>query len=182
MQCPNCGNEPPEGSAFCNRCGQRLRLEPAPPSTSRPGTAERPAWYRDLVVPEKKSKREEQETGIHRIQMAISGKQPRKWVAELLAGQQVRITYADGHIRHRTRRPWEGTDASLLRYPWTDEEEGALLLIVGDKPHRFSDLKTGWVAADHRVQVYLGIEDARHDDNTGHYGAVLEIASGPGLE
>ncbi len=182
MLCANCGNDAPEGSSFCNRCGQRLRLEMAPPKASGVTESQAPAWFQELARPKRLSKEEEAKQGLRRIETAISGKQARKWVAELAAGQQARIVYADGRIRHRSRRPWERDDASLLRYPWTDEEEGALLLIVGGRALRFCDLRTDWVRADRRVQVYLGIEDSRHDDNTGSYGVVLEIAAGPGVE
>ena len=182
MRCAHCGNEPPEGSNFCNNCGQRLRLEMAPASGSGDDQSKPPDWFRELAKPKRMTKEEQAQQGINRIETAISGKQPRKWVAELMPGQQVRLVYADGRIRHRSRRPWERSDASLFRYPWTTQEEGALLLIVGEKPHRFSDLKTSWITTDHRVQVYLGIEDSRHNDNSGHYGAVVEVTSGAEVE
>ncbi len=182
MRCANCGNDAPEGSSFCNRCGQRLRLETASPSTTVGDESQPPDWYRNLVRPQRMSKEEEAEQGLRRIETAISGNQARKWIAELARGQRVRIAYADGSIRHRSRRPWERSDASLGRYPWTSEEEGALLLIVGERSHRFCDRRDEWVRADHRVQVYVGIEDSRHNDNTGSYGVVLDITSGPELE
>ena len=182
MRCANCGNDAPEGSAFCNRCGQRLQQEVAPSGTKGTGGQQAPAWYQELVDADGEPKLEEPEKGFKRIQTGISGKQARKWVAEMAAGQQVRILYADGHIRHRSRRPWERDDAQLLRYPWTDEEEGALLLIVDEQVYRFRNLKTDRVGADHHVQVYLGIEDSRHNDNTGSYRVILEVTPGPELE
>ena len=182
MKCANCGNDAPEGSNFCNICGQRMRMEMAPASGSGDDQSKPPDWFRELTKPTRIPKKEEVQQGIKRIETAISGKQPRKWVAELMPGQQMRLAFADGRIRHRSRRPWERSDASLFRYPWTTEEEGALLLIVGEKPHRFSDLKTSWITTDHRVQVYLGIEDSRHSDNSGHYGAVLEVTSETDVE
>ena len=182
MRCANCGNDAPEGSAFCNRCGQRLQQEAVPSGTKVTGGQQAPAWYQELVDAEGRPKLEEPEKGFKRIQTGIAGNQPRKWVAEMAAGQQVRILYADGHIRHRSRRPWERDDAQLLRYPWTEEEEGALLVIVDERAHRYADLKTDQVGADHQVQVYLGIEDSRHDDNTGSYRVILEVTPGPELE
>ena len=182
MRCANCGNNAPEGSAFCNRCGQRLHLETVPPSKSDAEGATAPDWYLELLDTDGELKLEEPAKGFKRIQTGISGNQPRKWVAEMAAGQQVRILYADGHLRHRSRRPWERDDAQLLRYPWTSEDEGTLLLIVADQVYRFRDLKTDWVSADHHVQVYIGIEDSRHDDNTGSYRVILEITPGPELE
>ena len=180
MLCANCGNDAPKGSAFCNRCGQRLHLEVS--SSKGEEGQQAPTWYLTLQDTGGEPKLEEPEKGYKRIQTGISGKQARKWVAEMAAGQQVRILYADGHIRHRSRRPWERDDAQLLRYPWTDEEEGALLLIVDERAHRYADLKTDQVGADHQVQVYIGIEDSRHDDNTGSYRVILEITPGPELE
>ncbi len=37
MSCPDCGNEAPPGSAFCNACGARLTTpkQPAPPAADR---------------------------------------------------------------------------------------------------------------------------------------------------
>lgn len=182
MRCANCDNNAPEGSAFCNRCGQRLHQEAVPSGTKGTGEQQAPVWYQELMDAEGQPKLEDPAKGYKRIQTGISGNQPHKWVAEMAAGQQVRILYADGHIRHRSRRPWERDDAQLLRYPWTSEDEGTLLLIVADKVYRFRDLKTDWVSADHHVQVYLGIEDSRHDDNTGSYRVILEVTPGPELE
>ena len=179
MRCANCGNVAPDGSAFCNRCGQRLHLEVASSGTKGEAGQQAPAWYRELADAEGEPKLEELQKGFKRVQTGISGNQSRKWVAEMAAGQQVRILYADGHIRHRSRRPWERDDAQLLRYPWTEEDEGALLLIVDERVHRYADLKTDQVGTDRHVQVYLGIEDSRHDDNTGSYRVILEVTPGP---
>jgi len=180
--CTNCGGKPPKGSIFCNNCGQRLQREIASVSGLDADESRPPEWFRRVSKPKRLTKEEETRQGIKRIETAISGKQPRKWVAEMMPGQRVRLAYADGRIHHRSRRLWERDEASLVRNPWTAEQEGALLLIVGEKPHRFIDLKTSWISTDHRTQVYLGIEDTRHSDNSGHYGAVVEVTSGTSKE
>ena len=174
MQCPNCGHTPPEESRFCNICGQRLAIQEAP-ATSADSPSGPPEWYRNLAELHSQGHGERPPEGTRRVEFGIAGRQPKKWVAELMPGQKVRIAFARGAIQPRSPRPWERAAAVPTRHPWTNEKEGSLLLIVENQAYRYADIRDQWVSVPDRSQVYLGIQDTRHDDNRGDYGGVLEI-------
>ena len=175
MICSKCNRQVPEGSRFCNSCGASLE-EPSRKETSPEVAFDAPQWYQALFDDRGNPRVLDPPEGVRRLEFGVLGKQPHKWLSELQSGDKVRILYAEGQVYHRAPRPWERSDAPRLRYPWTVMKEGALLLIVGSRQFRYADIKNEWVEATGREQVYVGVEDSHHKDNSGRYLGLIEVA------
>lgn len=176
MRCPTCELENPAGARFCNQCGARIESTPSGgPSGGGESGAIAPDWFQALFDEHGNPRLLEPPKGVRRIEFGILGRQPKKWVAEANAGDRVRVLFARGEVFHRAPHPWERSDTSRARAPWTSEKEGALLLIVGPRQLRYADIRNGWVEAREREQVYVGIKDSKHDDNEGSYTGVVEV-------
>jgi hypothetical protein len=175
MLCPKCQQLVPNSSRFCNHCGAPLEEVEQGKAVGKTEEAQAPDWYLVLFDSNGNPLVSEPPEGVKRLEFGILGKQPRKWIAELRGGDKVRVLYAQGEVYHRAARPWERSDASRVRYPWTTQSEGALLLVVGHRQFRYADIRDQWVEAREREQVYVGVEDSRHSDNSGSYLGVLEV-------
>ena len=115
---------------------------------------------------------------IQRIEFGLSGAQARKWVAEVIPGQSIRIVGAEGSITVKKSLVWKSQHDRSIRTPETAEKEGALLLIIESDLYKYKDIKNKWIVIAKRSQVYIGIQDSRHDDNKGTYSGILEIDRG----
>ena len=115
---------------------------------------------------------------IQRIEFGLAGAQARKWVAEVMPDQSIRIVEAKGSITIKKSLVWKSQHDESLRIPETEEKEGALLLIIGSQVYRYREIKNQWIVINKRSQVYIGVQDSRHDDNKGIYSGILEIDRG----
>lgn len=180
MQCPKCHNKATAESKFCNICGQRLPMAVVGSTSAQHTDSESvPQWYRSALNKQDQPNLDPTISGVRRIQFGIAGRQPRKWLAELGPGDRVRIAFAEGAIQHRKLRPWEKHGQLPLRRPWTTKKEGALLLLIENQAYRYADIRHEWVTNQDRSQVYVGIEDKRHQDNQGEYQGIIEISDAP---
>jgi len=126
----------------------------------------------------KRNMKAEQNPEVQRIEFALSGAQARKWVAEVIPDQLIRIVDAKGSIIIKKSPVWKRRSDGAVRTPETSEKEGALLLIIGSQLYKYGDIKNKWIVIGKRSQVYIGIQDSRHDDNKGTYSGILEIDRG----
>ena len=120
----------------------------------------------------------EEKREVQRIEFGLAGAQARKWVAEVMPDQSIRIVEAKGSITIKKSLVWKSQYDKSLRIPETKEKEGALLLIIGSQVYKYRDVKSKWIVIGTRSQVYIGIQDSRHDDNKGTYSGILEIDRG----
>ncbi len=120
----------------------------------------------------------EEKREVQRIEFGLAGAQARKWVAEVMPDQLIRIVEAKGSITIKKSLVWKSQYDKSLRIPETKEKEGALLLIIGSQVYKYREIKNQWIAINKRSQVYIGVQDSRHDDNKGTYSGILEIDRG----
>ena len=120
----------------------------------------------------------EEKREVQRIEFGLAGAQARKWVAEVMPDQSIRIVEAKGSITIKKSLVWKSQYDKSLRIPETKEKEGALLLIIGSQVYKYREIKNQWIAINKRSQVYIGVQDSRHDDNKGTYSGILEIDRG----
>ena len=92
--------------------------------------------------------------------------------------QSIRIVEANGSITIKKSLVWKNQYDKSLRIPETKEKEGALLLIIGSQVYKYREIKNQWIVINKRSQVYIGVQDSRHDDNKGTYSGILEIDRG----
>ena len=112
---------------------------------------------------------------VQRIEFGLAGAQARKWVAEVMPDQSIRIVEARGSITIKKSLLWKSEHDKSVRIPETEEKEGALLLIIGSQFYKYREIKNQWIVVSKRSQVYIGVQDSRHDDNKGTYSGILEI-------
>ena len=120
----------------------------------------------------------EKKREVQRIEFGLAGAQARKWVAEVMPDQSIRIVEAKGSITIKKSLAWKSQHDKSLRIPETKEKEGALLLIIGSQVYKYREIKNQWIVINKRSQVYIGVQDSRHDDNKGIYSGILEIDRG----
>ena len=120
----------------------------------------------------------EEKREVQRIEFGLAGPQARKWVAEVMPDQSIRIVEAKGSITIKKSLVWKNQYDKSLRIPETKEKEGALLLIIGSQVYKYREIKNQWIVINKRSQVYIGVQDSRHDDNKGTYSGILEIDRG----
>ena len=120
----------------------------------------------------------EEKREVQRIEFGLAGALARKWVAEVMPDQSIRIVEAKGSITIKKSLVWKNQYDKSLRIPETKEKEGALLLIIGSQVYKYREIKNQWIVINKRSQVYIGVQDSRHDDNKGTYSGILEIDRG----
>ena len=120
----------------------------------------------------------EEKREVQRIEFGLAGAQARKWVAEVMPDQSIRIVEAKGSITIKKSLVWKNQYDKSLRIPETKEKEGALVLIIGSQVYKYREIKNQWIVINKRSQVYIGVQDSRHDDNKGTYSGILEIDRG----
>ena len=95
----------------------------------------------------------EEKREVQRIEFGLSGAQARKWVAEVMPHQSIRIVDAKGSIKIKKSLAWKSQHDKSLRTPETAEKEGALLLIIGSQVYKYRDVKSKWIVIGTRSQV-----------------------------
>ena len=90
----------------------------------------------------------EEKREVQRIEFGLAGAQARKWVAEVMPDQSIRIVEAKGSITIKKSLVWKSQYDKSLRIPETKEKEGALLLIIGSQVYKYREIKNQWIAVN----------------------------------